>query len=97
MLQKFMKITPNLERAENTKNAEKQKKTSFPKEQAKNTDLYKPALNKIMSKQEYCVKYNFVSFLKLTEELCVMTMKNDAKFEEELTCRLKIQMRNFTI
>ena len=32
MLQKFMKITPNLERAENTKNAEKQKKTSFPKE-----------------------------------------------------------------
>ena len=23
-----------------------------------------------------------------------MTMKNDAKFEEELTCRLKIDMRN---
>ena len=32
--------------------------------------------------------------LKLTEELRVMTMKNDATFEEELTCRLKIDMRN---
>ena len=34
--------------------------------------------------------------LKFTEELCVMTMKNDAKFEEELTCRFKIDMRNLT-
>ena len=34
--------------------------------------------------------------LKLTEELCVMTMKNYEKFEEELTCRLKIDMRNLT-
>ena len=25
-----------------------------------------------------------------------MTMKNDAKFEEELTCRFKIEMRNLT-
>ena len=25
-----------------------------------------------------------------------MTMKNDTKLEEELTCRLKIDMRNFT-
>ena len=25
-----------------------------------------------------------------------MTMKNDAKFEEELTCRFKINMRNLT-
>ena len=30
--------------------------------------------------------------LKFTEELCVMTMKNDAKFEEELTCHFKIDM-----
>ena len=30
--------------------------------------------------------------LKLTEELCVMAMKNDAKFEEELTCPFKIKM-----
>ena len=28
--------------------------------------------------------------LKCTEELCIMTMKNGAKFEEELTCRFKI-------
>ena len=32
--------------------------------------------------------------LKSTEESCVMTMKNDAKFEEELTCQFKIDMRN---
>ena len=25
-----------------------------------------------------------------------MTMKNDAKFDEELTCQFKIDMRNFT-
>ena len=34
--------------------------------------------------------------LKFTEELCVMTIKNDVKFEEELTCRFKIDMRNLT-
>ena len=35
--------------------------------------------------------------LKFTEELlCVMTMKNDAKFEEELTCRSIIDMGNLT-
>ena len=34
--------------------------------------------------------------LKLTEELCVMTMENDAKFREELTCQFKIDMRNMT-
>ena len=31
--------------------------------------------------------------LKFTERLCVMTTKNDAKFEEELTCHFKIDMR----
>ena len=31
--------------------------------------------------------------LKLTGELCVMTMKNDAKFEKELTCQFKIDIR----
>ena len=36
--------------------------------------------------------------LTFTEEsLCVITMKNDAKFEEELTCRFKIDMGNLTI
>ena len=32
--------------------------------------------------------------LKITGELSVMAMKNDAKFEEELTCQFKIDMRN---
>ena len=34
--------------------------------------------------------------LKFAEELCVMTVKNDTKIGEELTCRFKINMRNFT-
>ena len=34
--------------------------------------------------------------LKLKRELCIMTMKNDAKFETELTCHFKIDMRNLT-
>ena len=32
--------------------------------------------------------------LKSTEELCVMTMKSDAKSEVELTCQFKVGMRN---
>ena len=32
--------------------------------------------------------------LKLAETLCVMTMENNAKFEEELTSHFKIHMRN---
>ena len=32
--------------------------------------------------------------LKFTGELCVMTMKNYAKFEKELTSRFKTDMRN---
>ena len=35
--------------------------------------------------------------LKFTGEFCVMTMKNDAKFEKELTCQFKSDMRNLTI
>ena len=34
--------------------------------------------------------------LKFTEELCVMTMKNDAKVGEELACHFKTDMRNLT-
>ena len=33
---------------------------------------------------------------KFTEELCVMTMKNNAKFEEKLTLHFKTVMRNLT-
>ena len=34
--------------------------------------------------------------LKFTGEFCVMTMKNDAKFVEELTGQFKIDIRNLT-
>ena len=34
--------------------------------------------------------------LKLTEGLYVITMKNNAKFEEELTFHFKTDMRNLT-
>ena len=33
---------------------------------------------------------------KSTEELCVITLKNDAKFEEKLSCALKNDMRNLS-
>ena len=55
--------TSNSEQAVITIGAERQK-SSFPKEQVENTDLYKPELNKIMTSQDYCVKYNFVAPLK---------------------------------
>ena len=32
--------------------------------------------------------------LKFTGKLCVIKMKNNAKFEEELTCQFKIDMSN---
>ena len=34
--------------------------------------------------------------LKFTRELCVMEMKDDEKFEKELTCQFKIDMRILT-
>ena len=34
--------------------------------------------------------------VKFTEELSVMTMKNNAKFEEELTFHFKTGLRNLT-
>ena len=34
--------------------------------------------------------------LKFSEDLCVMTIKNNEKFEEELTCNLKTDMKNLT-
>ena len=33
---------------------------------------------------------------KFTGAICVMTMKNDTKFEHELTCQFKIDTRNLT-
>ena len=34
--------------------------------------------------------------LKVGEELCVMTVKNDAKIGKELICQFKIDMSNVT-
>ena len=34
--------------------------------------------------------------LEMTGEFCVMAMKNEVKFEEELTCHFIIDMRHFT-
>ena len=34
--------------------------------------------------------------LKFAEELCVTTTRNNAKFEEELTCHFKTDIRNLT-
>ena len=34
--------------------------------------------------------------LKPTAELSVMTLKNDTKFEKELTCHFKVDIRNLT-
>ena len=34
--------------------------------------------------------------LKFARELCVMAMKNDSKFAEDLTCQFKTDMRNLT-
>ena len=37
------------------------RKTGFLKETVENADLHKAVLNKIMTTQEYCVKYDFVA------------------------------------
>ena len=42
-------------------------------------------------------QYRKCMSLKFTEELCIMTIKNDAKFEEELTSRFKIDTANWQI
>ena len=34
--------------------------------------------------------------LKITGELYVMTMRNDAKFEKKLSCQFKIEIMNLT-
>ena len=56
-----------------TKNAEsrERRKTSVRKEIVKNADLHKPVLNKIMTAQEECGKYDFVAknALKLLKSL----------------------------
>ena len=53
-------------KTKNTESTERQK-TSFTKETEKNADLHKTVLNKTMTTQEKCVKYDFVAPLKLKE------------------------------
>ena len=66
MLQKFIKITSNLEQTENTKKRKKTKRLAFQtKKTVENANLYTPALNKIITTQEQCVKYNFVAPLSM--------------------------------
>ena len=43
----------------------------------------------------FCRKYMLEPKKKSTEELRVITLKNDAKFKEELTCAMKNDMRNW--
>ena len=53
-------------------------------------------VSKLWLWQDLFIQSRKCMHLKFTEELCVMTIKNDVKFEEELTCRFKIDMRNLT-
>ena len=43
----------------------------------------------------FCLKLKMYEFNNC-RAMNVMAMTNDAKFEEELTCQLKIDMRNLT-
>ena len=53
MLQKFIKITSNLEQTENTEKCKKTKRLAFQtKKTVENANLYKPASNKIITTQE---------------------------------------------
>ena len=45
---------------------------------------------------KFLPQHSKVSKLKFTEELWIMTMKNDATFREELICCFKIDIRNLT-
>ena len=48
-----------------------------------------------LSWQPFVQSWKYMN-LRFTGELCVMTMRNHAKFEEELTCQFKNDMRNLT-
>ena len=66
-VKKFIKLTSNsTQNREKKQNAQKDKKTSFPKESVENVDPYQPVLNKIMIKHEQCVECYFVAPLKIT-------------------------------
>ena len=43
----------------------------------------------------FCRKHTTCFSYKILEELCVMTLKRDAKFKGKLTCGVKNDVRNF--
>ena len=51
-------------------------------------------MSKLLFSWDPFAQSNKYMSLKFTEELSVMTLKNDGKSEEELTCRFKIDMRH---
>ena len=51
------------------KESTERQKTRFVKETVENVDLHKAVLNKTMTTQEYCVKYDFVASLMLVAGL----------------------------
>ena len=53
-----------VQKKKNTESTER-RKTGFPKETLGNTDLHKTVLNKTMTLQEKCVKYDFVAPLTI--------------------------------
>ena len=80
----------------NTKFEEKM--TCASKNLMKNLEIFTRALESLQNgtlMASFCLKLKMYE-LKLTGELCVMTFKNDAKIEEELTCQFEIDMRNLT-
>ena len=61
------------------KESTERRKTRFVKETLENVDLHKAVLNKTMTTQEYCVKYDFVAPLMLVAGLIwhQIEVKND--------------------
>ena len=49
-------------------------------------------MSKLRLQQDPFVQSRKCMSLEFTEDLCVMTMKNDTKLEEKLTCTLKIDI-----
>ena len=51
------------------------RKTSFLKETVENADLHKAVLNKTMTNQEWCIKYDFVATAALKRSLNTLTLE----------------------
>ena len=63
--QQSTKMTSNLKQNKKVSQNTERRKTSFLKEQVENVNLHKSILNKIMTTQEQCIKYNFVAPLTI--------------------------------